>query len=97
MGKKTVTVCDVCGKILENDHCTFGPIAVGRNYNGEHPEDEVIILDLCPNHDRLLRGALHNITKEKTQGISRAFRKDHAEAVLALLIAECSFLWRDAS
>lgn len=85
MAKRTVTVCDICGAVLE-DPQVFGPFVVGHTFDGHRNEEDTASLELCPEHYRKIRAAVDVVSGVDAHGSTRNFKRDHAQAVIVLLV-----------
>ncbi len=87
MATRTVTVCDICGAILEaSQRMSTGQIVVGSSYDGHRSEDDVVMLDLCPKHHRELEAVVDTVAGVNSHGSQRVFDRDTARAVLVLAV-----------
>jgi hypothetical protein len=85
MAKRTVTVCDICGAILE-EPCLLGPVVVGSTNDGHRNEEDTAAVELCHEHYRKLRAAVDVVAGVDAHGTTRTFGRDQAEAVIVLLV-----------
>ena len=50
MATRTVTVCDICDRVLDvTQHMKMSSI-VGSSYDGHRNEDDAVTIDQCPQH-----------------------------------------------
>lgn len=85
MAKRTVTVCDICGAILE-EPCLLGPVVVGSTWDGHRNEEDTATVELCQEHHRRLRAAVDDVAGIHAHGTTRNFKRAQAEAVIVLLV-----------
>lgn len=86
MATRTVTVCDICDRVLDvTQHMKMSSI-VGSTYDGHRNEDDAVTIDLCPQHHRALEAVMDTVAGVNSHGTQRVFDRDTAKAVLVLAV-----------
>lgn len=86
MATRTVTVCDICGTVLDMSQHMVMRSVVGSSYDGHRNEDDTALVDLCPEHFRAMRAAVDLVAGVHDHGARRIFNREQAEAVIVLLV-----------
>ena len=89
MATCTVTVCDICGTVLDKTtHMRMGPVIVGSTYDGHRNYDDRAQIDLCPQHFRIVDAMLSKVAGDNAHGTTRVFDRDMALAVIILIVRD---------